>query len=126
MGPTHVIPELLERCRRKADPLTVFGADQSRSFLYVEDAAVALRLVAKTARSDSRGGIFNIGSADEVRIADLARLVLETSGHRASIEPRPAPPGSVSRRVPDVSRLARLGFRPAVPLEAGVRACWRP
>ena len=125
MGPTHVIPQLLERCRRKADPLTVYGAEQTRSFLYVEDAAAALRLVSSAARGSKRGGVFNVGSADEVRIADLARLVLETSGHHATIEPRPAPPGSVARRVPDVSRLSQLGFRPSVSLAAGLRACWR-
>ena len=125
MGPTHVIPELMQRCRRRADPLTVFGAEQTRSFLYVEDAARALRLIANSAQQDKRGGIFNVGSADEVRIADLARMILDVSGHHATIEPRPAPPGSVSRRMPDVGRLAQLGFRPSVPLAEGLLACWR-
>lgn len=124
MGPTHVIPELLERCRRKLDPLTVFGAEQTRSFLYVDDAAMALRLIASAVRGGANSGIFNVGSADEVRIAELAQRILATSGHDASLELRPAPPGSVPRRLPDVRRLAQLGFRPTVTLEAGLRACW--
>jgi nucleoside-diphosphate-sugar epimerase len=125
MGPTHVIPELIERCRRRADPFPVFGPEQTRSFLYVDDAARALCILLEAALAGTAlGGIYNVGSPVETRIEDLARLVLAACGHEARIEARPAPPGSVGRRVPDVSKLARLGFQPAVSLEQGVRACW--
>jgi UDP-glucose 4-epimerase/UDP-glucuronate decarboxylase len=124
MGPTHVIPEFLQRCRQRADPFPVYGADQTRSFLHVEDAALALRLVLDAAlRGD--GGITNVGSAEETRIGDLARLVFEVAGHRPKIDPRPAPPGSVARRVPALERLTGWGFRPRVGLLEGVRLCWR-
>ena len=50
MPPTHVVPDLLERCARGEDPLVVRGPEQTRSFLYVEDAARALaRLLARAA-----------------------------------------------------------------------------
>jgi nucleoside-diphosphate-sugar epimerase len=123
MGPTHVIPEFLQRCKQRADPFPVYGEDQTRSFLYVEDAAVALRLVLGAALR-GEGGITNVGAREETRIGDLARLVFEVADHRPRIDSRPAPPGSVARRVPDVARLAALGFRPRVPLLEGVRACW--
>jgi UDP-glucose 4-epimerase/UDP-glucuronate decarboxylase len=123
MGPTHVIPEFLQRCKQRTDPFTVYGVEQTRSFLYVEDAAAALRLVLAAAlRGD--GGITNVGSPEETRIGDLARLVFEVAGHRPTIEPRPAPPGSVARRVPDVTRLSSLGFRRRVALLDGLRTCW--
>jgi len=123
MGPTHVIPEFLERCKQRADPFTVYGEDQTRSFLYVEDAGNALRLVLAAAlRGD--GGITNVGSAEETRIRDLANLVFDVTGHRSRIDPQPAPPGSVARRVPDVSRLSSLGFRRRVALLEGLQACW--
>ena len=119
MGPTHVIPELLDRCRRRVDPFPVYGPEQTRSFLHVEDAARAFRLIAA-----AEGGITNVGSSDEMRIDELVRIVLDVTGHRPRIEPKPAPAGSVARRVPDTQKLARLGFAPQIPLERGVRGCW--
>jgi UDP-glucose 4-epimerase/UDP-glucuronate decarboxylase len=123
MGPTHVIPEFLQRCKQRADPFTVYGEDQTRSFLYAEDAAAALGLVLDAAlRGD--GGITNVGSDEQTRIGDLARLVFEVTSHRPKIDSRPAPPGSVARRVPDIRRLSALGFERRVELQSGLRACW--
>ena len=123
MGPTHVIPEFLQRCRQRADPFTVYGEEQTRSFLYVEDAAAALQLVLDAALRGN-AGITNVGSAEETRIGDLARLVFEVTGHRPRIDAKPAPPGSVARRVPELRRLNSLGFLRRVPLPEGLRACW--
>jgi UDP-glucose 4-epimerase/UDP-glucuronate decarboxylase len=123
MGPTHVVPEFLERCRRKADPFPVYGEEQTRSFLHVGDAARALLVVLESALAGD-AGITNVGSSEETRIGDLARLVFEITGHRPRVERRPAPPGSVARRVPDVRRLAGMGFRPDVGLADGIRGCW--
>lgn len=125
MGPTHVIPEFLERCRAKTDPFPIYGPEQTRSFLYVEDAARAvLEVCDAIARAPQRGGIWNVGSERETVIADLAQTVFDVTGHHPRVDARPAPPGSVARRVPDVSKLAGLGFRPRVDLEHGLRACW--
>lgn len=123
MGPTHVIPEFLQRCRERVDPFPVYGEEQTRSFLYVDDAAEALRIVFADAARNV-GGITHIGSGEETCIGDLARLVFEVTGHHPRIDRRPAPPGSVARRVPDVRKIAKLGFRPRIGLEAGLRACW--
>jgi len=123
MGLTHVIPELLDRCAREVKPFPVYGYDATRSFLHVEDAARAVCLVAKKA-SDSVQGVFNIGSADEVSIADLVRLCFEVSKFEATIEKHSAPPGSVKRRVPDISRVKALGFTPSVSLSNGLAACY--
>lgn len=125
MGPTHVIPEFLERCRAQTDPFPVFGPEQTRSFLYVDDAAHAVLEVCDAIRREpARGGLWNVGSERETVIADLAEAVFAVTGHHPRIDARPAPPGSVARRVPDVTKLAGLGFRPRVALEDGLRACW--
>jgi len=123
MGATHVIPEMLERCRQGVDPFPVFGCDQTRSFLHVADAARALTLVMDAALR-GEGGVTNVGCATETRIEDLARLIFDVTGHHPEVEALPAPPGSVRRRVPDVSRLAALGFEPEVELADGLRDCW--
>ena len=57
------------------------------------------------------------------RLGDLAKLVLRVADGNAAIEALPAPPGSVHRRCPDLTRLRELtGYEPAVTLEEGVRS----
>lgn len=124
MGPTHVIPEFLARCRERVDPFPVYGPEQTRSFLYVEDAARALRVVLSDGLAGN-GGIYNVGQSVETRISDLAKLVFDVTGHHPKVDAKPAPPGSVARRVPDVAKLSKLGFKPSVSLEDGLRRCWR-
>jgi UDP-glucose 4-epimerase/UDP-glucuronate decarboxylase len=123
MGPTHVIPELFERVRKRVDPFPVFGSDQTRSFLYAEDGARALTTVLRAAL-EGRGGVYNIGSGIETRIGDLVAQVLELTSFHPRLEEKPAPPGSVRRRVPDVSKITALGFTPRVALADGLRRCW--
>jgi len=115
---------LLLRCLRREDPLAVLGPEQTRSFLYVDDAARALELVTQAGLA-SGGGVWNVGSDEEVRVADVAELCLSASAHGARIESRSAPAGSVARRVPDIARLLALGFRPRVSLPEGIGRCWR-
>lgn len=121
MGADHVIPELALRALRRESPFRLYGAEQRRAFCHVSDAAEAMvRLMATEA---AWGRVVNIGNdAEEIRIGDLARLVLDTAGFAPTIEPVPAPAGSVERRCPDLTRLRALtGFQPKVGLAAGVR-----
>ena len=123
MGPTHVIPEMMKRCREGVTPFPIFGSDQTRSFLYVEDAAQALERVLGAGLAGN-GGVYNIGSSRETVIGDLTRAIFEVAGYNAPIDEQPAPEGSVRRRVPDVSKLEALGFEPQTSLEDGLRKCW--
>ncbi len=121
MGADHVIPEMSLRALRGADPFPVPGADQYRAFCHVDDAVEAmLRLMATPAAA---GQIVHIGNdREETNIGDLAKLVLRVAGVSPAIEAEAAPPGSVARRCPDLSKLRELtGYEPTVSLEEGVR-----
>jgi nucleoside-diphosphate-sugar epimerase len=119
MGTDHVIPELSLRALQRPDPFVVYGVSQSRAFCYVDDAVDAMQ---RLMGSDlAAGQIVNIGNDTETGIGDLARLVLRIAGHDAELAALPAPPDSVDRRCPDISRLRALtGFEPTVALEEGV------
>lgn len=120
MGADHVIPELSLRALRGENPFRVFGAEQRRAFCHVADAVEAMtRLMATEA---AWGQVVNIGNdTEETPIEDLVALILKTARVQPVVERRPAPPGSVPRRCPDIGRLRALtGFAPKVSLESGV------
>jgi UDP-glucose 4-epimerase/UDP-glucuronate decarboxylase len=124
MPPTHVVPELLARCRAKTDPFPVYGPEQTRSFLHVSDCASALLVLHEKVR-EKQGGIYNIGSGREVRIDELARMCFAVSGHHPRFDNKPHSPGSVMRRVPDVRKLEALGWKQTIRLEDGLAECWK-
>jgi UDP-glucose 4-epimerase/UDP-glucuronate decarboxylase len=121
MGADHVIPELSLRAIRREDPFKVYGTDQFRAFCHVDDATDAMLRLMTTPAADCE--IVHIGNdAEETNIGDLTKLVLRVAGHSPELDVKSAPPGSVARRCPDLTKLRALtGFEPAVSLEEGVR-----
>jgi nucleoside-diphosphate-sugar epimerase len=120
MGTAHVIPQLYLRAAHGEDPFRVYGMDQSRAFCHVDDATAAMARLMTT--DAAAGEIFHIGNDTETKIADLAELILRIADFRPTLESRPAPPGSVARRCPDLGKLRALtGYQPVVSLEAGLR-----
>lgn len=122
MGADHVIPEMSLRAQAGEDPFRVPGADQFRAFCHVDDAVEAM--VRLMAVPEAAGRIVHIGNdREETNIGDLAALVLRVARARPAVEASPAPPGSVARRCPDLTRLRSLtGYEPKVPLAEGVRS----
>lgn len=117
MRATHVIPEFVRCALERIDPFPIHGPDQTRSFLHVSDAARALRTIL-AARAE---GVYNVGCTEETVIRDLAELVFDAVDFRPRVAELPPAPGSVARRVPDVTKLTQLGFAPEVALTEGIR-----
>jgi nucleoside-diphosphate-sugar epimerase len=123
MGLAHVIPELLQRAHAAADGerLEVYSVEHRRTFCHVDDAVEMIVRAAQEPRG--AGEVINIGSErPEVRIGDLAELIVRVVGRELAIEPLPATPGSPVRRCPDMSKTRALtGHEAEVTLEDGVR-----
>lgn len=103
-------------------PITVYGTgDQSRCFGHVQDAVEAmLRLLGEPS---AVGGVFNIGSDEEVSIRRLAELVRIAANSESEIRLVPYAEAyaegfeDMMRRVPDCRKLERtIGFRPRTSL----------
>jgi UDP-glucose 4-epimerase len=69
-----VIPRFVQQVLR-SETVTVYGDGmQTRCFLHVEDAVEGILSLADC--PEAVGGVFNIGSTEEVRIVDLAKQII--------------------------------------------------
>jgi nucleoside-diphosphate-sugar epimerase len=126
MGWEHVIPQFALRLHKLAQAqksgalrFDIQGSgEETRSFCFVDD------LVAGVLAMRDKGehlGIYHVGTMDEVTIADLARRVAKAAGRDIELVPGPLQAGGTPRRCPDISKLARLGYKPRVPLDQGLK-----
>lgn len=113
----RVVPTLMMQAIR-GEPLTIHGdGTQTRSFCYVTDLVDG---VVRLMRSDVHDPV-NIGNPEEIRVIDLARLVLEITGSRSALVHRARPEDDPARRCPDITRARTLfGWEPRVPLREGL------
>lgn len=124
MGPSHVIPEFIDRIIKKEDPFTIFGGEETRTFCYIDDGVKATQMVMEN--SQTNGQTIHMGRSDnEIKIIDLARKLFDIAGVNPSIEIKPAPKGSVKRRCPDTTKLKNLvGFEAKINLDEGLKKCY--
>ncbi|MBI2082681.1 MAG: NAD-dependent epimerase/dehydratase family protein [Deltaproteobacteria bacterium] len=118
MGFDHVLPQFFERIFKGELPLKVFGGQETRSFCYVSDAVAATERVMMS--ESANGQIVHIGNSDELKIRDLAKLVLEICNKPTDIIIEKAPEGSVKRRCPNTEKLKKLGHQSIVTLKEGL------
>ena len=117
-----VIPTFVKQAL-SGRPITVYGdGSQSRCFGYVGDVVGAL--VKLMDHPGAVGQVFNIGSNEEVSIAELAELVKVMTGSPSDIVMVPYEKAyedgfeDMPRRIPDISKVGELiGFRPTKKLE---------
>ncbi|MBI3362121.1 MAG: GDP-mannose 4,6-dehydratase [Chloroflexi bacterium] len=117
-----VVPRFVKQALA-GEPITVYGdGKQSRCFCNVRDAVRAIDGLAESPGAE--GGVFNIGSTDEINILDLARRVKDKTGSPSLIVLVPyeqaTAPGfeDMRRRMPDVSKIRRtIGWGPTISLD---------
>jgi UDP-glucose 4-epimerase len=115
-----VVSIFLERMA-EGSPTVIFGdGGHARDFVYVGDVVEAL-----IAAVGQDGGPYNIGTGVETTVDELHTGCARVAGVEDRPEHAGARLGDVHRSVLDVSLAAqRLGWRPKVPLDEGLRATW--
>jgi UDP-glucose 4-epimerase len=111
-----VIPTFVRQALAEQN-ITVYGdGTQRRCFCHVEDVIRAL--VAVMEREDAYGEVYNVGSKDEIAIADLAERVRDKAGSASEIQLISYEDAfehnfeDMARRIPDVTKVGELlGWR---------------
>ena len=128
---SHVLPAMLRRFHEAARDglaeVVVWGTGAPRrEFLHVDDMAEAslhvldLDRAAYQAATQPMLSHINVGTGEDVSIADLAALVARVTGFSGSIRFDATRPDGTPRKLMDVSRLAQMGWRASIPLRRGV------
>ena len=124
---SHVVPALIRRFHEAKvvaapDEVVIWGTGTPRrEFLYVDDLADACVHLMKT-YSDSE--LVNIGTGEDITIAEFARVVAATVGYTSGISFDTSRPDGTPRKLLDVSRLTKLGWRASTSLEKGIRLAY--
>ena len=123
----HVVAALIRRFHEaketNAPGVVVWGTGTPRrEFLYVDDMADACVHLMKTY---SGSEMVNIGTGEDVSIAEFAQLVAGIVGYTGRISYDTSRPDGTPRKLLDVSRLAALGWRARTKLEEGLRLAYR-
>ncbi|WP_315741898.1 MULTISPECIES: GDP-L-fucose synthase [unclassified Bradyrhizobium] len=124
---SHVVAALIRRFHEAkvagAPQVVVWGTGTPRrEFLYVDDMADACVHLMKT-YSDPQ--LVNIGTGEDISIADFARVVAAAVGYTGAIAFDPSRPDGTPRKLLDVSRLTSLGWRASTALEDGIRRAYQ-
>lgn len=113
---------VIDRFVRQAqnnEPLTIYGdGSQTRSFTYVSDAVVAILMLIEKGRL---GEIYNVGSDNEIEILKLADIVKEVLNSSSEIKFLPLPEHDPKRRAADITKIKKLGYKPKVSLQDGIK-----
>jgi UDP-glucose 4-epimerase len=124
-GEAGVVAIFGSRVHRGA-PLTIYGdGTQTRDYVYVADVVEAnLRATKWTvpAPDDIDQLAFNVGTATETNVNELARALLDAAGASVPVEHAPARAGELQRSAVAIDRAAReWGWQPQVTLAEGMK-----
>ena len=120
---SHVIPGLIRRFHdakiSQARSVSLWGTGTARrEFLYIDDLADAC-LFLMDHYDDSE--IINVGTGEDVSIQELAELVQETVGFQGSIFWDVTKPDGTPRKVGNIARITKLGWKANTKLKDGIR-----
>ena len=122
LNSSHVLPALIRKFHEakinNQPEVVLWGTgNPMREFLYVDDLADALLYLMLNYNEESH---INVGTGEDIRIGDLALLVKEIVGFDGKITNDLSKPDGTPRKLLDVSKLHRIGFKHKTELREGI------
>ena len=120
---SHVLAALLRKAHEAkkagAGELVVWGTGMPRrEFLHVDDLASACLFLLEKYDSPE---IVNIGWGEDITIRELAELICDIVGFDGQLAWDQTRPDGTPRKLLDVKKLEKLGWRPSIPLREGIK-----
>lgn len=123
---SHVLPALIRKVhtakKENASYVKVWGSGTPRrEFLHVDDLADACFFLMNTYDQE---GFVNIGTGEDITIKDLALTIKKIVGYNGDLKFDSSKPDGTPRKLMDVSRLHKLGWKHKIELEEGIKAVY--
>ena len=133
---SHVVPALMRRfheaAQRGDDVVTVWGSGTPmREFLHVDDMAAAsvhvmnLDQATYEANTDPMLSHINVGTGVDCTIRELAETMAEVTGFKGKLDWDTSKPDGTPRKLMDVGKLERLGWKASIELQAGLETTYQ-
>ncbi len=124
---SHVLPALIRRFHEakiaRQPEVVIWGSGKPlREFLYADDLADACVFLMKSYEDRQ---FVNIGSGQEISIAELAKLVAEIVGFAGSLVFDSSKPDGTPRKLMDSSRINAMGWHPQTSLRHGIAQAYQ-
>ena len=120
MGNEHVIPEIIKKFKNlKGKNLKIQGSgNEIRSFIYIDDFVQAFNLLLKRGKHLE---IYNIGTKDKITIKELVLKISNLLKKKIIIKKSLLRKGGTKKRLPDISKLKKIGFKQKVKIDLGLK-----
>lgn len=122
-SPDHLVISKIISQMKTSNQIKIGNLYPRRDFVYVDDVVGALELVAK---KSSGFQVFNVGSGKSFSIKEICRMLQQISGKGVTIRsvPQLKRKHEIPNLVSDISKIAKLGWRPKVSLRTGLEATY--
>jgi GDP-L-fucose synthase len=119
----HVLPALMRKIHeakeRGESEVLIWGTGRPRrEFLHSDDLADATMFALRNYSGEQH---VNVGTGVDVTIRELAEILAGVVGWDGEFVFDSTKPDGTPRKLLDTSRLSKLGWKPTIPLEEGVR-----
>lgn len=119
---SHVLPALIRKfheakIKNASSVLTWGTGEPKREFLHADDLADACYFLMQTYNEE---GFVNIGTGEDLSIKELALLIKEIVGYEGNIEHDLSKPDGTPRKLMDVQKLNKLGWKARIGLREGI------
>ncbi len=123
---SHVIPALISRFHAakvaNVPDVWIWGTGKPRrEFLHVDDLADACLLLMEKYTEPTH---INVGCGEDVSIFELAELIAKTVGYQGNILTDIAKPDGTPRKVLDISKISKLGWKARIDLKQGLSSVY--
>jgi GDP-L-fucose synthase len=127
LNSSHVIPALMRKAHRAKisgeEGMEIWGTGTPmREFLHVDDLADAAVFILRTYEDYEH---INIGSGEDLPIAEVARMVMDVVGLTGDLRHDLTKPDGTPRKLMSADKLRALGWQPTIPLREGLNQTYQ-
>ena len=134
---SHVLPALIRKIHEakqsNAHEVVLWGTGTpKREFLYSEDMADACIYLLEqmgdklsTLFNNDHPPLVNIGCGEDLTIRELAEMIAQVVGFKGGLVFDASKPDGTMRKVMDISKIKKLGWRPTVGLRDGTTMAYK-